>query len=125
MIRDINFRLKEEVLFPGYIFVNIKDSEYHSLSYTKGIKRIIKFGNNICFMDSTEIEQIQKLESSCQKQPFQRIVKIGQDVKINKGSLKGNLVKICSMPQKDRVDIFVNMLGLKRKINIKLKYISV
>ena len=125
IIHKTNCKIKEEALFPGYIFIDVNNKEYQSLNFTKGIKKIIKFGNNISYIDNSEIEDVKKFERSCQKFPLQRKIKIGQSVEIKEGSLKGNLVNICSLPAKDRVDIFINILGFKRKVNIELKNISV
>ena len=40
--KKINSKPKEEVLFPGYIFVNTNFENYSALKYTTGIKNIIK-----------------------------------------------------------------------------------
>ena len=49
---------KEEVMFPGYIFINTEVNKYSSVKHTKGIKNIIKFGENIPYMTNEEIKRI-------------------------------------------------------------------
>jgi len=46
---------------------------------------------------------------------------IGQDAIISKGSLKGNMVKICSLPSKERIEVFLTFLGSRRKAIIPVK----
>ena len=112
---------KDEVLFPGYIFIHIDPTKYSALNYTKGVKNIIKFGNNISFISDDEIENIKVFEKIHQNLPVKKNIQIGQDVKIKEGGLKGNLAKIYSLPAKERIDILVYILGSKRRINIALK----
>lgn len=118
IIKKINSIPKEEALFPGYIFINICSSNLTSLKYTKGIKNIIKFGENISYLSEDEIKKIKILEKSSQLKPFISKIKIGQEAIIKVGSLKGSLVKICSLPSNKRVDILLYFLGSERKMSI-------
>ena len=113
-----NTQPKEILLFPGYIFVNTRLENYSALKFTIGIKNIVMFGFNIPFITEEEIESMKKFEKLSKKNPINRSMQIGQDVFIAKGSLKGNMVKICSSPYRDRVDILISILGSKRRINI-------
>jgi transcription antitermination factor NusG len=58
-IKEINSNPKMEVLFPGYIFVNISLENYSALKYTMGIKNIIKFGEKISCVSNEEIKSMQ------------------------------------------------------------------
>jgi transcription antitermination factor NusG len=107
-----------EVLFPGYIFVNTSLEDYSVLKYTKGISCIIKFGDNISCISSEEIEAIQMAEEKSKIDPVVSQIRIGQDAVISNGSLEGNMVKICSLPSKERVDVFLTFLGSRRKVTI-------
>ena len=116
--KKINSNPKEEIMFPGYIFIKTSIDKYSSLKYTKGIKNIIKFGKNISFMTDYEIKSSNKLEESSKSNPLVAQLEIGQEVLINSGSFKGNLVKICSLPSKKRVDILLYLLGSFRRMTI-------
>ena len=122
--KKINSSSKEELMFPGYIFINTSFDEYSSVKYTKGIKNIIKFGENISYMTDDEIKSINILEKSSKLEPIASKIKIGQEVLINGGSLRGNLVKICSLPSKRRVDILLYFLGSVRRMNISEKHLE-
>lgn len=118
VIKKINSSYKEEVMFPGYIFIQSNIDKFSSLKYTKGIKNIIKFGKNISFMTDNEIRSINKLEESSRLEPIISEPHIGQEVIIKNGSLKGNLAKICSLPSKNRIEILLYFLGSLRRITI-------
>ena len=117
-IKKINTSSKEEILFPGYIFLNTSLNYYSAIKYTKGIKSILKFGNNVPHIDDDEINKIREVEKSSKLDPITVDFKIGQEVTITKGSLKGVIVKICSLPAKKRVNVLISILGSFRKVNI-------
>lgn len=118
-----NTNPKEEAMFPGYIFINTDIDRYSSVKYTKGIKNIIKFGNNISSITIEEIESIRMVEKASRLQPLVEKIKIGQEVNIKSGSFKGNIAKICSFPSKERVGILLHILGSSRRIEISEKYL--
>jgi len=119
--KKINANPKVEVLFPGYIFVNTSFENYSALKYTMGIKNIIKFGDNISCISSEEIEVMQMVEKTSKIDPVASQIQIGQDVIIVKGSLIGNIVKVCSLPSKERVGVLLNFLGSVRRVSIPEK----
>ena len=123
-ITKINSNTKEEVLFPGYIFVNTSSENYSALKYTKGIINIIKFGNNIPHISDDEIKAMQMAEESSKLVPVVPVasqIQVGQDAFISKGSLKGSMVKICSLPSKKRVGVLLSFLGSVRRVIIPEK----
>ena len=119
--KNINSRSKIEILFPGYIFVNISLDNYSALKYTMGIRNIIKFGDNISFISDEEIAAMQTVEETSKIDPVAPQIQIGQDVLIAKGSLAGSIVRVCSLPSKERVGILLSFLGSVRRINIPEK----
>jgi transcription antitermination factor NusG len=116
--RKINSDPRVEVLFPGYIFVNTSSKNYSVLKYTMGIKNIIKFGDNISCISDEEINTMQMVEEISKKDPIASQIQIGQHAIIAKGSFKGSIIKICSLPSKKRVDVLLSFLGSTRKIAI-------
>ena len=109
------------MLFPGYIFVNTSIENYSALRYTIGIKNIIKFGGNIAHISNEEIKLIKIAEEASKVAPLIPNLKVGQDVFISGGSLKGAMAKICSLPSKERVEVFLTFLGTERKVAVPLK----
>ena len=120
-IKKINSNAKEEVLFPGYIFVNTNPENYSALKYTKGIKNIIKFGDNIPCISNKDIKSLQIAEDSSKVDPVIPQLQVGEDVLISKGSLRGSIVKICSLPCRERVGVLLTLLGSMRKVTLPIK----
>jgi transcription antitermination factor NusG len=120
-IKKINSNPKVQALFPGYIFVNTSLENYSALKYTKGIKKIIKFGDNIPCIFSKEIDDMKMVEEASKIDPVASQIQIGQDVIIAKGSLTGSIVKVCSLPSKERVGILLSFLGTVRRVTISEK----
>ena len=119
--KKINSYPKLEVLFPGYIFVNTSFENYSALKYTMGIRKIIKFGDNISCISDEEIEAMQMAEEVSKIDPVVSQIQIGQDVMIAKGSLTGSIVKVCSLPSKERVGVLLSFLGSVRRVTIPEK----
>ena len=119
--KKINSNSKEEILFPGYIFVNTSLENYLALKYTIGIKNIIKFGDNVPCISNEEIEVIKIAEETSKIDPVASQIQIGQDVMIAKGSLTGIIAKVCSLPSKERVGILLSFLGSVRRVTISEK----
>tara|TARA_B100000963_G_scaffold276945_1_gene245298 strand:- start:29887 stop:30363 length:477 start_codon:yes stop_codon:yes gene_type:complete len=113
-----NAKPKEEAMFPGYIFIKTDIDKYSSVNYTKGIRNIIKFGENIPFMTDDEIKSIDMVEKSSRSNPLIPKIEIGQEVNIISGSFRGNIAKICSLPSNKRVGILLHILGSSRRIDI-------
>jgi transcription antitermination factor NusG len=119
--KKINSNPKEELLFPGYIFVNTCFENYSALRNTIGIKNIMKFGDNIPCMPNEDIRTLQIAEETSKLDPVASQIRIGQDALIINGSFQGNIVKICSLSSKKRVDVLLTFLGAMRRITISEK----
>ena len=117
-VKKSNSNLKEEILFPGYVFIKTRFEDYLLIKYTKGIKKVVKFGKNIPRLTDDEINSIRSIEKLSNLKPITSRIKIGQEATVVDGPFKGNLVKICSLPSKERIEVFLTFLGSLRKINI-------
>ena len=115
---------KEEFLFPGYIFIYAELESYSKIKYTKGISLVVRFSNNIAVLDADEINQLKKIENESYTKPIIQQVFVGQEGKMSVGPLKGSLVTIASLPKKERVNIFIHILGTKRKVSASLNEIN-
>ena len=120
-IKKNNLNPVKEVLFPGYIFVHSSPEDYIAIKYTKGIKNIIQFGKSISYISIDEIQSMQMAEEKSKKNPICPQIQIGQDAFISEGSLKGSMVKICSLPSQERVGVLLTFLGSMRRVTIPIK----
>ena len=122
--RKYNSKPKEEPLFPGYIFIYSIIENYSKIKYTRGISKVIRFNNNISTLDDDEIIELKKIESESYSQPIVQQIYVGQEATMSEGPLKGSFITIASLPHKDRVNIFIHILGKKRKVTTSLDEIK-
>ena len=102
-----------------FIYTNLEN--YSALKYTIGIKNIIKFGGCIPCISSEEIKSMRMAEEMSKIDPVHQQIQIGKEAIIAKGSLKGGIVKICSLPSLERIDVLLTFLGSMRRVTIPLK----
>ena len=124
-IRSLNLSPKEELLFPGYIFIKACLENYQKIKYTKGISKVIRFNNSTAILDDSEINELKRIEDDSFSQPIIQKVFVGQEAVMSEGPFKGSLVTIASLPKNDRVNIFIHVLGTKRKIITPIKEINI
>ena len=122
--KKYNLTPKEEPLFPGYIFIYSCIKNYSKIKYTRGISKIIRFNNNIATLEDDEIFELKKIESESFSKPIIQKIFIGQEATMSEGPLKGSFITIASLPNKDRVNIFIHILGKKRKVIASLNEIK-
>jgi transcription antitermination factor NusG len=121
----LNLPPKEELLFPGYVFINSSFEQYTKIKYTRGIKNVIHFNNKIPLIDNNEIKELKNIEKNSYMEPIIQKVSVGQEAEMPEGPFKGSLIKIASMPKKDRVNILIYILGSKRKISVALNELKI
>ena len=122
--KKYNLTPKDEPLFPGYIFIYSEIENYSKIKYTRGISKVIRFNNNIATLEDDEIIELKKIESESYSQPIVQQIYVGQEATMSEGPLKGSFITIASLPNKDRVNIFIHILGKKRKVTASLDEIK-
>ncbi len=120
-IEKANSKIKEEVLFPGYIFINTSLEAYSPISNTIGIRDIIKFGKYIPSITDDQIKSIDAIVKLSKSNPKIEKIEIGQEAFIASGPLKGTMVKVCSLPSRKRIDVLLTFLGSLKKVNVSQK----
>ena len=110
---------KPEVLFPGYGFVRLANTNLQALRNTLGLITIIRFGDQLAIAKHSMITQLKELESSSITQPVS-VKQLAKDdmVIIASGPFKGYLSKILTTPVKDRVTILISLLGSERTLTL-------
>ena len=120
-IEKANSKIKEEVLFPGYIFINTSFEDSSTISNTIGIKDIIKFGNHIPSITNDQIKSIEAIVKLSKSNPKVERIKIGQEALIASGPFRGTTVKINSLPSRKRINVLLTFLGSLKKVNVSQK----
>ena len=123
-IKKYNLKPKEEPLFPGYIFIYSSIENYSKIKYTRGISKLIRFNNSVATLEDDDIFELKKIESESFSKPIIQKILVGQEATMSEGPLKGSLITIASLPNKDRVNIFIHILGKKRQVTASLNEIK-
>ena len=115
-------RNKNEVLFPGYIFIQLdKDTQNWSpIRSTKGILYFVRFGlsyakipdNIIEFIKTNQLNTAEKLKNINK-------FKSGDKVQITDGVFKNCIAIFKSYKSDERVILLMNLLGQQQKLTVK------
>jgi transcriptional antiterminator RfaH len=115
-------RNKNEVLFPGYIFIQLdKDTQNWSpIRSTKGVLYFVRFGlsyakipdNIIEFVKTNQLNTLEKLKNINKFKP-------GDKVQITDGVFKNCIAIFKSYKSDERVILLMNILGQQQKLTIK------
>ena len=115
-------RNKNEVLFPGYIFIQLdKDTQNWSpIRSTKGVLYFVRFGlsyakipdNIIEFIKTNQLNTAEKLKNINKFKP-------GDKVQVADGVFKNCIAIFKSYKSDERVILLMNILGQQQKLTIK------
>ena len=115
-------RNKNEVLFPGYIFIQLdKDTQNWSpIRSTKGVLHFVRFGLNYAKIPNNIIELIKTNQvSTAEKLKNINKFKSGDKVQITDGVFKNCIAIFKSYKSDERVILLMNLLGQQQKLTIK------
>ena len=124
-IRNKKQEAKLELLFPGYGFVRMAQTNLHALRYTLGLINIVRFGDQYAIATNSMINQLKELEASSKIQPIvpNQLAK-GSIVTVSSGPFKGYIAKILATPAKDRANILVTFLGAQRTLTVSMEQLQ-
>jgi transcriptional antiterminator RfaH len=110
---------KVEVLFPGYGFVRLANTNLQALKNTRGLITIIRFGDQLAIAKPSMITQFKELEYSSQTLPIP-VKRLAKDdmVMVTAGPFKGYMSKILTADVSDRVTILISLLGSERTLTL-------
>jgi transcription antitermination factor NusG len=114
-----NGELKVDNFFPGYAFIKChKNTLIAPLNYTRGVNKVIKFGNNYGFISDKQIKEIKHKSEESLINPIHEKKPINSQVKAIAGPFKGIYGTLKSFSSKDRVEVLYTMMG--RTISIEM-----
>jgi len=114
-------------LFPRYLFIqlNLLHDNIASINSTFGVNKIVAFGNEPSIISNEVIKNLMVQEDN--QGNLDSIVnsrfKIGENIKIKEGVLKGNNAIFMGINENQRVSVLLSMMG--RKLNISMPSLSV
>lgn len=116
--------VKEESLFPGYLFIQLSDYEnWAPVRSTFGVKSIVRFGERPASVPDEMIEQIKFREKT--HNDIHSLYKAGEKVWIKEGAFTGlEAIFECNSGD-DRVFVLLTVLNQKQRINMPVSAIVI
>ena len=111
-------------LFPGYIFVKInKGQNWLKINYTYGVKKIVSFGNNLCFVPESLILNLKATLKETMN--FEKINNLKKNQVVFYRFKNNKYLKAIFEEQIDskRSYIFLNFLKNNIKTKVETKYL--
>lgn len=111
-----------ESLFPGYIFINLDRSNdnWHPIRSTKGVSRIVTFGNTPAWLEDKWVDQIRALESMNVVHP---IFKQGEKVIVSAPGFENTKAVFLSNDGEERVIILLSILRRQQPMSVSISSI--
>jgi len=114
------FKIVTKPVFPNYIFIAINYSKqnWRKISNTRGISRIIVFGQEVPIIRNELIEELKHRFASNQDSEEIHPVRIGMEAKITNGPFNQFIGKIDQIDNNKRTWILLDFLGTQRRVSI-------
>lgn len=115
-------QLIRESLFPGYLFIQLSSSDnWAPLRSTRGVSRLVGFGNHALAVGQRLIEDLQR---RCSEAPATQALKPGDRVRIEHGPFSELDAIFLTMDGNERVVLLMNILHREQKIRVPLSSIQ-
>ncbi|MFC5694242.1 transcription/translation regulatory transformer protein RfaH [Pseudomonas sp. GCM10022186] len=110
--------IAEESLFPGYLFLHLSlQDNWGPLRSTRGVSRIVSFGNQPAVLSDSLIEQLQQREHvPC----VEELLSVGERVRINEGPFTDLEAIFMAMDGEERVVLLLKFLQREQKVLMPL-----
>jgi transcriptional antiterminator RfaH len=103
----------DKVLFTSYIFVKINKIDFLNVQKTNGVVKFVTLEKKPCPIPDLQIEAIKNiLEGNYDFVTENKKFKIGENVEISSGSLKGLKGKLIDYKGKSKVVISIDTIGM-------------
>ena len=110
----------EESLFPGYLFIQLSQLDnWAPLRSTRGVSRVVSFGNQPLAVDAGLIETLRQ-RGSVTPAP---LLNAGDKVRINHGAFEELEAIFLCMDGNERVILLMNILHREQKVRVPLSSI--
>ena len=112
-----------EPLFPGYVFVNLEQSDpmWAKLRSTRGILRIVSFGNRPASIGD---EVIAHIKDSLDKVAELGGIKPGQSIELSEGPFKGLNAVFLSYDGEERAIVLIRFMQKEQAVRVSLASIN-
>ena len=113
---------KLEPLFPGYVFVNLEQTDpmWAKLRSTRGVLRIVSFANRPAPIDD---EVIAHIKSSMDKVAEQGGIKPGQAIELDDGPFKGISAIFQAYDGEERAIVLISFMQKQQQVKVPVSVI--
>jgi transcriptional antiterminator RfaH len=113
---------KLEPLFPGYVFVNLEQSDpmWAKLRSTRGVLRIVSFANRPAPIDD---EVIAHIKNSMDKVAEQGGIKPGQPIELDDGPFKGINAIFQAYDGEERAIVLITFMQKQQQVKVPVSVI--
>ena len=110
-----------EILFPGYLFVNFKNStsSINFVNSTRGVQSFVSFGGTPARAPSGLIKELREKTRSSENLQISRLPKKGDNLKVTDGPFNGINVIFCQPSGSARAEVLLNILNQQVKASIE------
>ncbi|WP_432697782.1 transcription/translation regulatory transformer protein RfaH [Marinobacterium sp. YM272] len=111
---------EEEPLFPGYLFIWLSEMEsnWRPIRSTRGVARIITFGNKPAIVPAQVVEALRS-KLRCDKEPEHRLEK-EQKIEITEGPFRGLEAVFMQYDGEQRAFVLLELLGKWQRLSVDL-----
>ena len=115
--------ISEEPLFPGYLFIRLRAGidSWQPIRSTRGVQRLVTFGNRALPVADSIIEQIQARTSS---QPAASLFQPGEKVRISDGPFADLEAVFQCFDGEERVILLLNIMQRQQTLRVPLKAVD-
>ncbi len=114
----------DEFLFPGYVFCRFDPNNRFPVVSVRGVVHVVGFGDGPVAIPELEIQRVRKMvESGLLVQPWP-FLKVGEQVRIEKGPLTGIEGLLESVKGKHRLVVSINLLQRSVSTEIERAWVS-
>ena len=109
-----------KLVFPGYIFIaiHLEEKNWHKINNTRGISRIIAFGNEIPLIRCELIKELKYRFSLNNSPKTTDLFEIGMNAEITNGPFAQLSGKIDEIDTDQRIWILLDILGTQTRVSI-------
>ncbi len=112
-----------ETLFPRYLFIRLTlfQDSFYSIRSTRGVSKIVQFGNDPAQVPVTLIDKLKASQSPGQDyiDPARPLFSKGDEVTITDGPFKGISGIVQKTSGQERVIMLLNLLGRENRVTVK------
>ncbi len=113
---------KLEPLFPGYIFINLDQSDpmWGKLRSTRGVMRVVSFANKPAAIEDEVIEHI---KASMDKVAEQGGIKPGEPIELEDGPFKGIAAIFQAYDGEERAIVLITFMQKQQQVKVPVSVI--